>query len=433
MNRFSDESLTREFNEAIGPSDSTPEGEPGSRAGNDSLAHERFKTELETLQDNPFGLIGRRLYRRLMKRWPKPDENYDWVYAPSELESTAVDASEVPPSVTGVNNESKLKAPLKQVPVLRVLHDQGAAESSHRGAEQNCFVLDLGVVIEPLETNSPKKHPAVELVNAVGVDKADSKASHSKGKQAEYWSLQHRFNPVAYKCPKGQTYSGAGIAAPRAGSGGLWKTRGTPEGKNISREQQIDFLKRSTLSRCITKLPSGRPFIMVNECHRTEISLTLEALDYVVRALTDVQSVAYVGKPRTPFNTAREYLFRIFKGAEEGFNAIARNAHYRGGAAEPVSVEWRLDPEAGSRLAVKGSAGGVRDYWFKMHNHQLSLMCQDVAEKRPPHTIFQVLNDEPASAGGKMLDALKRQHMEDQAPKLIGTLKDFVALQSRAH
>lgn len=58
------------------------------------LPEEFDESDLKSVVENPFGMLGRRLYRAMMKQWPKPEESYDWVYEPGQLELTPISSVE---------------------------------------------------------------------------------------------------------------------------------------------------------------------------------------------------------------------------------------------------------------------------------------------------------------------------------------------------
>jgi hypothetical protein len=171
---------------------------------------------------------------------------------------------------------------------------------------------------------------------------------------------------------------------------------------------------------------------------------TLKALELVLRKYKD--TVAFVAKPRSPIQVACDFITGIFKWHDVSANvkpdatspkpSSGYGYQYRDGLIETVdqeSIQWQLIPHYVRGLAVRGSSGTSKDYWFTVHNHQMSLVFQNKEEQSPPVTIFKVANDEPESVGVKMIDSFKDHHMEDKVLKLLGPLRDIVEGQVRVH
>jgi len=175
--------------------------------------------------------------------------------------------------------------------------------------------------------------------------------------------------------------------------------------------------------------------LSIDEAHRAlEVAADIKSvLQSIEHALTKYQSktfMSYTASPRRAWVTAVEYIVNIFKSKSEREFPCTHRLHK--GCVE--RVEWKLDRNSSSELALRGTAGHMRDYWFQLHNHQLSLRWHNKAEQTQPQTIFQVGSSEPVAAGEGMVAGLENAHVDyDRAVEIMGSLKEFVERQTQVH
>lgn len=463
MNPFSDESLARALRQATG---SLPESDisPTHNGGEDA---NQLKAELESLHNIPLGRVGRKLYRLMIKQWPKPDDNYDWVYEPGALQLIPIERasiSSVANKLSSSNAETAKITPLVAATVADLAStNNGGAEltivvdpqvreaetfqannAQSEGEEIDEFVChwqQKSPVFELQDNNlaAPKKTiPKFNAFKALGsnynlkvpalqaiwsLEYLDSKSIESESRVLESSLMEHcRFTIIpfekklrwAYSLPSVSERGGICINEPLAG--------------RFSRKVDELFSSEKVDDRVF----------FVEEAHRAritgvaEIELVLRTMNSALTTFQSRKSVGYTATPRNPFYAAVDFIMGIFKPKEDESRAMKK---YRdNGSGEFELVEWRFDVDPSSELALRGSAGHLRDYWFKLQNHQLSLKWQDKAEQRHPETIFLVGDAEPERAGMMMVTAFENAHVEqERAVRLIGSLKDFVERQARVH
>lgn len=463
MNPFSDENLTRALREASG-SLAEPDARPTCSGVED--AH-NLKTELESLHNFPLGKIGRKLYRLMIKQWPKPDNNYDWVYEPGALELIPIEKASV---LSAANKLSSSHAAATKVTPLAVASISDLAPATSNVAELS-IVVDLqneevggfragnalpegknddefvchwqqeSPVLKMLgeQLTAPKKLiPGFNVLTVLdynynlklpdlrdicSLEYLDSKSIEGLSHALESPLLEsYNFTMIPFG-KKLKWVNGLSSVSKR---GGVRITK--PSARRFSREVDQIFSSEQFDGRVL----------FTEEAHHARITSVAE-IELVLRtmnsALTTFQSRMAVGctaSPKNPFHAAVDFVMGIFK-LKENQSQTIKECH-DSGAGEFELVEWRLDVDPSSDLALKGSAGHFRDYWFKLQNHQLSLKWQDKAGQRHPETIFLVGDAEPERAGAMMVTAFEDAHVgQERAMRLIGSLKDFVELQARVH
>lgn len=463
MNPFSDENLTRALRQATG---SLPEPDISPNPGGGEDAN-HLKAELESLHNTPLGRVGRRLYRLMIKQWPKPDDSYDWVYEPGALELIPIERASISSVANKLSSSGAATAKISPLVGATVSDlastDNGAAEltivigsqvreaesfqannAQSKGEEIDEFVCHWqqeSAVVELLDNNlavPEKLIPELNVIKAVG-----SNYNVKVPARQAVWSLEYlgsksiECESHALESPLMKRSSFTLIPFEK-------KLRWTNSSSSVSRRGVVCINEpfAGRFSREVDELFSSEQVdarvLFVEEAHRARITGVAE-MELVLRtmnsALTTFQSrktVGYTAIPKNPFYAAVDFVMGIFKPKEDESRTMKK---YRdNGICEYELVEWRIDVDPSSEFALRGSAGHLRDYWFKLQNHQLSLKWQDKAEQRHPETIFLVGDAEPERAGMMMVTAFENAHVEqERAVRLIGSLKDFVERQARVH
>lgn len=463
MNPFSDENLARALREATG---ALAESDTSPARGGIEDAHQ-LKTELESLHNIPLGRVGRKLYRLMIKKWPKPDDSYDWVYEPGALELISIEKA----SALSVANKlsSPHAAAAKVTPlVISTVSDlastiNGAAESSgvvdpqvgevesFRANNVQCEGEEINGSVWHWQQESPGFKllgenlavpktliPEFKVLRAVG-----SNYNLKVPIQQAIWSLEYLGgegmkgmshaleSPLVERCSFTVIPLEKKFRWNNSVSGGLGRV-------GICTNKPSVGLFNREVDKLFSSERLDARVLFAEEAHRAsiagvaEIELVLRTMNFALSTFRSRMAVGYTATPKNPFHAALDFVMGIFKSKEDESQAIKK---YRdNGAGEFELVEWRMDVDPSSELALRGSAGHLRDYWFKLQNHQLSLKWQDKTEQCHPETIFLVGDAEPERAGMMMVTAFEDAHVEqERAMRLIGSLKDFVERQARVH
>lgn len=463
MNPFSDENLTRALREATG---SSPDPDSSPTCSGVEEAH-HLKTELESLHNFPLGKIGRKLYRLMIKQWPKPDNNYDWVYEPGALELIPIEKASV---LSAANKLSSSHATATKVTPLAVASISDLAPATSNVAELSIGVdsqeeeladfragnaLSEGKGDDELVRRWQRESPVLIMLGEklTAPKKLIPRFDVLTGQDGNYnfklpdlrdicsleyldsKSIEERSH--ALELPLLESYNLTVIPFEKK----LKWVNGL-SGVSMRGGVRINPPSAGRISCVLDQIFSSEQFdgrvLFTEEAHHARITSVAEielVLQTMNSALTTFQSRMAVGctaSPKNPFHAAVDFVMGIFKPKENQSQTI-KGCH-DSGAGEFESVEWRIDVDPSSDLALKGSAGHFRDYWFKLQNHQLSLKWQDKAGQRHPETIFLVGDAEPERAGAMMVTAFEDAHVgQERAMRLIGSLKDFVERQARVH
>ncbi|WP_338443893.1 hypothetical protein QCL51_17850 [Pseudomonas sp. LTR0] len=450
MNYFSDEDLARALRESRGL---PPEPDETRSIQAKKEDDEQLREELASLADNPLGKFGRALYRLMVKRWPKAEESYDWVYAPGELD--LIPAHE---SIDSASNKVKLAhVTLTTVAPVAVLSEPrvASAEAANTNAELESVAKEREHVQYSIHTQADVQlkevshHIWLETVRGSYVNVPRSQKAASGSDIVDLNDVDVKLSPSAQQFLSGIEYFGSetlkGTACAVQLSGPL-----TSLSKLYNRKNTLPLISHGE-----TVKASRRPFIRVDmqafdkfiecktyyrnlfidEAHRTseaaaDIKSALQSIDHALTKYKNKKHMAYTASPRSAWFAAVDYVCNIFRPKPENELSDTHGLHKEG----VERVEWKLDRDSSSELALRGSAGHLRDYWFKLHNHQLSLRWQNKEEQTPPQTIFQVGSSEPVAAGEMMVTALENAHVDyDRAVELMGSLKEFVERQTQVH
>lgn len=420
MNYFSDEDLTRALRESRGLSSEPDETRSLQSKREDD---EQLKEEMEKLSDYPLGKFGRSLYRLMVKKWPKAEDNYDWVYAPGDLEIIPLhEASDS--ALSKVKLANPALAPVGAVTVI--------TESMDTLPTPGTITIVKSAGLRP---------PQIPRSQRV---RSDTDREGFMIDVKPFPSAQARILNLKYI----RDTKFVGGARPE----NLIPRNAFINSEGIYRRQDVLPLNLNTMIK--SALP-GRPgvkvgmrvfdkfigskcfprYVFIDESHRAhgDVADIKSALKSIEHALTKYQSkglVVYAASPRSPWNAAVDFVCNIFKSKHETELSGNHQLHSKG----VERVEWTLDRDPASALALRGSAGHMRDYWFKLQDHQLWFGWHNKSEHTAPQTIFKVGSSEPVAAGELMVAALESAHVErEKAMELMGSLKDFVERQTQVH
>ncbi|GLO55141.1 hypothetical protein PPUJ20066_11770 [Pseudomonas putida] len=453
MNPFSDDNLSRVFREAMGLGRESNESRPASET---ALEADKVRAELEALQSNPLGKVGRKLYRLMMKQWPKAEENYDWVYSPGALELIPLEKFEAS-SVESTERKVKLVQPVASsiLPVevsagkVNALVSQASNSSLEDELRAQMFdaiqidyarredvmraiaALSLDLQQEPLRiqilSNAPQeseqKVAGSDIVNLVSATRRTSVCTHSE------LTFEHQLGVEAFSKMLPQ------LEALALGEPNL------PRGVNVCKNDSDD------LSNLYSDFMGYRPpavdqvadeaMLILDEAHRVsavrlaEMKTILEVLNQAMESYKPTP-LSYAASPRNPFKVAYECILGIFSSKKEE----VKNTDGKERAVICVKgwdadvVDWKFDVDPSSDIALKGSVGHLQDYWLKLTDHRLSLKWQNKADHGQPETIFNVDNAQPTLAASVMVAAFQNAHMEhEKAKRLIGSVREFVERQ----
>lgn len=452
MNPFSDDNLSRVFREAMGLGRESNESRPASET---ALEADKVRAELEALQSNPLGKVGRKLYRLMMKQWPKAEENYDWVYSPGALEliplekfeASSVESAErkvklvqpvassilpVEVSAGKVNalvvqaSNSSLEDELRATMIDAIRLNYARRENITRAIAELCLKaqqksLDMQVVSNV--TQGSQQVAGSDIVNFVSATRHSANCAHRVG------DFQHQLAIEAFSkmLPQLQRLA-LGVSTPRRG-GNFSKSHD----EELS-DLYSDFMgyRPPTVDQV-----ADEAMIILDEAHRisavrlAEMKTILEVLNQAMESYKPTP-LSYAASPRNPFKVAYECILGIFSSKKEE----VKNTDGKERAVICVKgwdadvVDWKFDVDPSSDIALKGSVGHLQDYWLKLTDHRLSLKWQNKADHGQPETIFNVDNAQPTLAASVMVAAFQNAHMEhEKAKRLIGSVREFVERQ----
>lgn len=373
MKSFSDNDLaTRVFRETVGL--------PEDGSGDTPEDAKNLRVQMETLESNPFGILGRKLYRNLMKQWPKPGD-YSWLYEPGAAKTTSIEE---------FNARSESRA--------------------QKNADPDCNVPEPKVGLASYE----------EAVNRI--------KGYTVPRSMVSQKLSSSFIDVGVTSRAQKSVLHPDV---KTGNEIPSSLRGTSYSVSKSSLLIADYLdhtqKNHEKIRVLIELKDFRPLAFdkrVAEIVKANVLSEQQYYSGVVETLDQVIKIFQYReehKPRGFVETLKYHFTHLVKGAS---------------ARAQRRVQWHLEKQRDAKLTLKGSAGNDLDYCFKATRHGLSLQKQMQSVLSQPVVIFDVDyigNVEPKVTAEKMANQLISMNLVEEAVSIVEPLKEIVRQQARIH
>jgi hypothetical protein len=392
MNKFSDDDLTQAFrkaNRSIG----------NNRSGLSREGNEEFDREMEALESNYFGLVGRRLYRELKKHWPKPEENYDWVYLGKAADCTPIE------NLSVSENNAKYK---KYELIKKHEHNFGVRGVEYLETYQRAsYPLIVGF--------SPKDEidgvsPASNFISTSdevpeGGRTFNLRKHLFKRLFIDNYEARHRPESLAFNESNPESIDGRRVLSPASYAVDLEKQF------LAMRESHKVFLQRARyreiLDRHVVLTQFNGDCLVERRREAVDLKVILIALNLVVHELNDKMT----NKSRSRlsiFSAVASYVKRVVN----------------------TKVVWHAFPSAAHPETLTAKIGGDVDYFFNASSQALSLSRSTVANNSDLEVIFDVSYRSPDIAGLQIVKALRTLHLEHEGLKVIEPLKEVVRRQA---